>query len=67
LYWLVCVPYTGEKLGGWTSDNYLAFARLMSWFYSEISTVVRDFEFIEPLMPQKILDNEAEPGLVENS
>jgi hypothetical protein len=51
LYWLVCVPYTGAKLGGWISENTLALARLMSWFYSEISTVVRDFEFIEPLTP----------------
>jgi hypothetical protein len=53
LSWLFCVPYTGVKLGGWISENYLDLARLMSWFYSEISTVVRDFEFIEPLTPQK--------------
>jgi hypothetical protein len=53
LSWLVCVPYTGAKLGGWISENYLSLARLMSWFYAEISTVVRDFEFIEPLTPRK--------------
>jgi hypothetical protein len=43
LSWLVCVPYTGAKLGGWISENYLTVTRLMSWFYSEISTMVSDF------------------------
>jgi hypothetical protein len=53
LSWLVCVPYTGAKLGGWISENYLSLARLSCWFYSKLSTVVTDFKFIEPRTPQK--------------
>jgi hypothetical protein len=53
LPWLVCIPYTGTRLGGWISENYLYLARLSCWFYSKISTVVTNFKFIEPRTPQK--------------
>jgi hypothetical protein len=53
LSWLVYVPYTGAKLGGWILENYLALARLMCWFYSKLSTVVTDYEFVQPRTPQK--------------
>jgi hypothetical protein len=46
LSWLVFVPYTRAKLGGWISENYMALDRLMCWFYSKISTVVTDYEFV---------------------
>jgi hypothetical protein len=52
-FWLVCVPYTGATLGGWISENYLALARIMCWFYSKLSTVVIDYEFAQPRTPQK--------------
>jgi hypothetical protein len=51
--WMVCVPYTGSKLGGWISENYLALARLNYWFYSMLSTVVTEYQFIEPQTPQQ--------------
>jgi hypothetical protein len=53
LSWLVCVHYTGAKLGGWILENYLALARLMCWFYSKLSTVVTFYEFVQPRTPQK--------------
>jgi hypothetical protein len=51
--WMVCVPYTGAKLGVWISENYLALARLNCWFYSMLSTVETYYQFIEPQMPQQ--------------
>jgi hypothetical protein len=51
LLWMVCVPYTGAKLGGWISENYLALARLNCWFYSMLPTVVTEYQFIEPQTP----------------
>jgi hypothetical protein len=53
LSWLVYFPYTGAKLGGWISENYLALAWLMCWFYSKLSTVVTDYDFFQPRTPQK--------------
>jgi hypothetical protein len=50
---MVCVPYTGAKLGGWISENYLALARLNCWFYSMLSTVVTEYQFIEPQTPHQ--------------
>lgn len=35
LQWLNIFPY--DKRGGWISENYLGFARLMPWFYQNIS------------------------------
>ena len=31
--WCVVNSFSGEKLGGWVSENYLAFSRLLKWFY----------------------------------
>lgn len=36
LDWLRIQPFTGKKLGGWVSENYLAFSRVMLWFYQNI-------------------------------
>lgn len=36
LDWLRIQPFTGSKLGGWVSENYLAFSRVMLWFYQNI-------------------------------
>lgn len=36
LDWLRIQPFTGQKLGGWVSENYLAFSRVMLWFYQNI-------------------------------
>jgi hypothetical protein len=39
LEWLKFLDYKGEKFGGWVSENYLAFARVMMWFYQHIPEV----------------------------
>jgi len=36
LDWCKCLPYKTGKLGRWVSENYLAAARLISWFYGPI-------------------------------
>ena len=33
LSWCTVIPYKGQKLGGWVSENYLGFGRLFPWFY----------------------------------
>jgi hypothetical protein len=38
--WCTTAPYTGDKLGGWVSENYLAFARLSCWFYGPLDRIV---------------------------
>ena len=34
------MPYKTGKLGGWISENYVAAARLMQWFYSNIEDIM---------------------------
>lgn len=36
LSWCKAMPYSKGKLGGWVSENYLALARLLKWFYSTL-------------------------------
>jgi hypothetical protein len=47
------MPYNTGKLGGRVSENYLAHARLITWFYGSIDEVAVDQEFIVPNIPQK--------------
>ena len=35
--WCVVETYSGDKLAGWVSENYLAFSRLIKWFYCNCS------------------------------
>ena len=53
LSWCKAAPYTGEKLGGWVSENYLALGRLIKWFYSTLDELAADKKFEEPKCPQK--------------
>jgi hypothetical protein len=50
---LPVVPYSGVKLAGWISENYMTLCRLICWFYSCLSEVARDFNFDEPKTPQR--------------
>ena len=34
------MPYKTGKLGGWISENYVAAAPLMRWFYSNIDDIL---------------------------
>ncbi len=38
--WCNAQRYTGEGFGHWVSENYLAFARLMPWYYQGIDAIV---------------------------
>ena len=40
--------YTGEKLGVWVSENYIALARVYKWFYSFVEHVAPDTQYVEP-------------------
>jgi hypothetical protein len=48
LGWCKIQPYRGEKLGGWVSENFMAFARVAPWVYSCLHTLDDD----PPLHPQ---------------
>jgi hypothetical protein len=48
LGWCKIQPYRGEKLGGWVSENFMAFARISPWVYSCLHTLEDDL----PLHPQ---------------
>jgi hypothetical protein len=60
LHWCKAMPYKGKKLGGWVSENYLAFARICKWFYLIGDNLDDDSTFVEPNKPQekwKVKDN----------
>ena len=48
LGWCKIQPYRGEKLGGWVSENFMAFARISPWVYSCLQKLDND----PPLHPQ---------------
>lgn len=33
LSWLRMLPYKGDRLGGWVSENYVSFSRVCRWFF----------------------------------
>ena len=38
--WLPIQPYQGGKLGGWVSENFLGFSRILPWFFQNIDEAV---------------------------
>jgi hypothetical protein len=53
LQWCKCPSYTGGKLPGWVSENYMGLARVAKWFYSGLPILATDQVFQEPLnLPQ---------------
>jgi hypothetical protein len=50
--WCKVLPYSNTKFGGWVSENYLGFSRLMLWFYSLLRFVPSPVEYIEPTIEQ---------------
>ncbi len=38
--WLKILEYKGAGFGGWKSENWLGFSRIMPWFYQNISEVI---------------------------
>ena len=48
LGWCKVQPYRGEKLGGWVSENFMAFARISPWVYSCLHSLKDDPPFEPP-------------------
>ena len=46
--WCKGSPYKAGKLGGWVSENYMAFCRLMPWYYSCIGELTEEPPYVEP-------------------
>jgi hypothetical protein len=42
LEWLKLLQYRGGKFHGWNGENYLAFARVMPWFYQNLPETRKD-------------------------
>ena len=40
--WCKCRDYRGDKLAGWVSENYMAFARVVGWFYSGVEGLTEE-------------------------
>ena len=53
LPWLKIEPYVGKELGGWVSENYVAFARIMPWCYAILADLEREL-YQEPEKPQNM-------------
>jgi hypothetical protein len=53
LSWLKMLPYKGDRLGGWVSENYVSFSRIMTWFYLILDELKADEEpYKDPERPQ---------------
>ena len=53
LNWCKVLPYPSGRFGGWVSENYLALARLLPWFYAPLDEIAGDPEVYEqPVCPQ---------------
>ena len=48
LDWCKTIGYSGGKLGGWVSENYMGFIRIASWFYMELEILAPDETYEEP-------------------
>ena len=42
LEWLKLMPYTGGKFHGWNATQWLAFVRVMPWFYQNVERTSKD-------------------------
>jgi hypothetical protein len=51
--WCKIMPYSPTgKFGGWVSENYLGFSRIIKWFYSVVLEVDDNAEdYVEPTKP----------------
>jgi hypothetical protein len=58
--WCKIMPYSPTgKFGGWVSENYLGFSRIIKWFYSVVLEVDDNAEdYIEPTKPVDSWTNE---------
>jgi hypothetical protein len=50
--WCKVLSYSNTKFGGWVSENYLGFSRLMLWFYSLLRFIPSPVEYVQPTSNQ---------------
>ena len=53
IQWINILRYTGAGFGHWVSENYLGFARLMTWFYQNIQYLEPEVVILPPEEGQK--------------
>ena len=53
LSWIHIIKYTGRKMGGWVSENYIGLSRIFKWEYSFIDQIAPDVEYILPITHYK--------------
>jgi len=51
LSWCKIEPYRGEKLGGWVSENFMGFGRVVPWLYSSLHWLEEDAPIVDPGKP----------------
>ena len=51
--WCKVLAFSNTKFGGWVSENYLGFSRLMLWFYSLLRYVPSPVTYIQPTTEQR--------------
>ena len=56
LEWLKVLAYRDGKLGGWVSENLLAFSRILNWFFQQITDLIRD-QRLDSVPPTELPDN----------
>jgi hypothetical protein len=53
LSWCKVIKFSGGKMAGWVSENYLGLVRILPWFYSELESIVEEVTYTAPSKPQK--------------
>lgn len=53
LHWAKLQGYRKGTFGGWISENYLHFTRFMGWFFSDMSDLLSEPPFVEPVNKQQ--------------
>jgi hypothetical protein len=48
LSWCKVFVFKGEKLGGWVSENFMGFARILPWAYTTVLFVDEDPPYVAP-------------------
>ncbi len=52
LSWCKVIKFSGGKMAGWVSENYLGLVRILPWFYSELESI-EEVTYTAPSKPQK--------------
>lgn len=53
--WMNLLRFEGDALGGWVSENFLGFGRVMPWFYQNLASLEKETPIELPDDPKKWL------------